>query len=234
MNIFIRSSRDLRKKQATFRLITTALNPKLFEKEAYTKSITSKEWSLQAKPKEMVKAEPTNTRIAGVNTYHSSVFTLLLELNVICGQRWIQFEWQNSLTRAFVIDGRITLPLSKSVKSDHNWNFWYVQNNNIETKNIFSVRSSPDPPIFKKIAVRSSPYPAKIGFSPDPVRSIPDLCSSLLALYDAREFMPCSSLAFVWITETEHQVFLQTGYHVFLRHASGLYMHADLAICVQR
>jgi len=27
--------------------------------------------------------------------------------------------------------------------------------------------------------------------------------------------MPCSSLAFVWITETEHQVFLQTGYHVF-------------------
>jgi len=34
--------------------------------------------------------------------------------------------------------------------------------------------------------------------------------------HDAREFMPCSSLAFVWITETEHHVFLQTGYHVFL------------------
>jgi len=46
--------------------------------------------------------------------------------------------------------------------------------------------------------------------------------------------MPCSSLAFVWITETEHQVFLQTGYHVFLRHASTLYMHADLPMCVQR
>jgi len=29
-----------------------------------------------------------------------------------------------------------------------------------------SVRSSPDPPIFKKIAVRSSPDPAKFGFSP--------------------------------------------------------------------
>jgi len=55
-----------------------------------------------------------------------------------------------------------------------------------------------------------------------------------LALYDAREFMPCSSLAFVWITETEHQVFLQTGYHVFLRHASAPHMHADLAIHVQR
>jgi len=46
--------------------------------------------------------------------------------------------------------------------------------------------------------------------------------------------MPCSSLAFVWITETEHQVFLQAGYHVFLRLASALYMHADLAIHVQR
>ena len=41
--------------------------------------------------------------------------------------------------------------------------------------------------------------------------------------------MPFSSLAFVWITETEQQVFLQTGYHAFLRHASALYMHADLA-----
>jgi len=43
--------------------------------------------------------------------------------------------------------------------------------------------------------------------------------------------MPCSSLAFVWITETQ-QVFRQTGCHVFLRHASALYMHADLAIYV--
>jgi len=46
--------------------------------------------------------------------------------------------------------------------------------------------------------------------------------------------MPSSSLAFVWITETEHQVFLQTGYHVFLRHAPALYMHEGLAIYVQR
>jgi len=44
--------------------------------------------------------------------------------------------------------------------------------------------------------------------------------------------MPCRSLAFVWITEIEHQVFLQTGYHVFLRRASALYMLADLAIYV--
>jgi len=46
--------------------------------------------------------------------------------------------------------------------------------------------------------------------------------------------MPCCSLVLVWITETEHQVFLHAGYHVFLRHASVLYMHADLAIYVQR
>ena len=42
-------------------------------------------------------------------------------------------------------------------------------NNHIKTTKIFLVRSSPDPPILKKIAVRSSPDPAKIGFSPDPV-----------------------------------------------------------------
>jgi len=42
MNIFIKSSRDPRKKQITPRLITTALNPKLFEKVAYIKSIHMK------------------------------------------------------------------------------------------------------------------------------------------------------------------------------------------------
>jgi len=56
----------------------------------------------------------------------------------------------------------------------------------MKTTKIFSVRSSPDPPIFKKVAVRSSPDPAKICFSPDPVRSGPvraHLCSvaSMLA-----------------------------------------------------
>jgi len=46
--------------------------------------------------------------------------------------------------------------------------------------------------------------------------------------------MPCSNLVFVWITEKEHQAFLQTGCHVFFQHASAQYMHADLAIRVQR
>jgi len=33
---------------------------------------------LQAKPKEMVRIEPTNNRTEGINTYHSPIFTLLL------------------------------------------------------------------------------------------------------------------------------------------------------------
>ena len=44
----------------------------------------------------------------------------------------------------------------------------YSRNNHIKRTKIFSVWSSPDQPNFKKIAVRSSPNPAKIEFSPDP------------------------------------------------------------------
>jgi len=75
-------------------------------------------------PKEMVRAEPRNTRTAGIDTYHSTMFTLLLELNVICEQRWIQFELQNRVSRVIAFDGKIkyrpTLPFSKPVKSDNN------------------------------------------------------------------------------------------------------------------
>jgi len=44
-----------------------------------------------------------------MDTDHSTMFTLLLELNVTFGQRWIQFELQNVPSRAFAIDGK-TLP----------------------------------------------------------------------------------------------------------------------------
>jgi len=44
------------------------------------------------------------------------------------------------------------------------------------TQQIFSVGSSPDPPISKKITVRSSPDPAKIDFSSDPVLIRAHLC----------------------------------------------------------
>ena len=88
-----------------------------------------------------------------------------------------------------------TLPFSKPVKSDHNLNFWYFQNNHIKTTKIFSVRSSPDAAIFKVIAVRSSPDAAKIRFIPDPVRSSPDPCSSLKQWY-VRKFAEVRN--FVW------------------------------------
>jgi len=63
--------------------------------------------SLLAKPNEMVRAEPTHSRTAGIDTNHSTMFTLLLELNVMCVQRWIQFEFQNIPSRAFAVDGKI-------------------------------------------------------------------------------------------------------------------------------
>jgi len=55
----------------------------------------------------MVRAEPTNNRTAGIDTNHSTVFTLLLELNVICEQGWMQFELQNSPSRVFAFGGEI-------------------------------------------------------------------------------------------------------------------------------
>ena len=73
---------------------------------------------------------------------------------------------------------RYTLPFSKSLKSNNNWNFWYVQNNHIKIRKNLSVRSSP----VRQISKNCSPIqscPAKIGFSPDPVPSSPDPCSSL-------------------------------------------------------
>jgi len=42
----------------------------------------------------MVRVEPTNNRTAGIDTNHSNMFTLLLELNIMCEQRWKQFELQ--------------------------------------------------------------------------------------------------------------------------------------------
>jgi len=54
-------------------------------------------------------------------------------------------------------------------------------NNRIKTTNNRNFLSPihPGSANFQKIAVRSSPELAKIGFSPDPVRSSPDPCSYL-------------------------------------------------------
>jgi len=35
-------------------------------------------------PKEIVRADPENDRTAGIDTNHSTIFTLLLEVKVIC------------------------------------------------------------------------------------------------------------------------------------------------------
>jgi len=68
----------------------------------------------------MVSAEPTNNRTTVIHTNHSTVLTLLLELNVIC-ERWcMQFELENSPSRALHFMAKYTLPFSKPLKSDHN------------------------------------------------------------------------------------------------------------------
>ena len=59
--------------------------PKIFEKVLKKNSYQR---CKLAKSKEMVKIEPTNTRTAGIDNNHSAM--LLLVLNVICGQRWMQ------------------------------------------------------------------------------------------------------------------------------------------------
>ena len=55
----------------------------------------------------MMQAEPANNRTADININHSTMFSLLLELNVMYEQRWIQFELQNSSSRVFAFDIKI-------------------------------------------------------------------------------------------------------------------------------
>ena len=67
------------------------------------------------------------------------MFTLIVELNVICAQRWIQFELQNCLSTAFSTDGK-TLPFSKSVKNQITtkiFGYRYVHNNHINATKTF-------------------------------------------------------------------------------------------------
>jgi len=70
MNMFIRSFLQPLEKMK----MTPAWNhcPKLnlkhIEKVAYIKAFSSKAWSLQVKPKEIVR-EPANTRTASIDTY---------------------------------------------------------------------------------------------------------------------------------------------------------------------
>ena len=121
-----------------------------------------------------MRAEILNTRTAGIGSNTLTTFTLLL---VIPTQRYV-----------CSLDKVGCMPKLSQQSFCHWWqNIHYhltnlqnhITTNIFAKQQIFSVRSSPDPPIFKKIAVRSSPVQAKIGFSPDPLRSSPHPCSSL-------------------------------------------------------
>ena len=141
-------------------------------------------WSLPDKPKQTVRAVLLNTCTAGIDTNTLKTFTLLLV------KRTQHYMWS--------LD-KVGCTAKSSQQSFCHWwqNIHYhltnLQNHITTNKldvvrlitskqQIFPARSSPGPPIFKKIAVRFrySPDPAKIGFSPDPVRSSPVHCSSLV------------------------------------------------------
>jgi len=104
------------------RLDIAALNlkPNLFEKYIKSTTIKGVTSTVQTKPKEMVRAEPTSNSTAGIDNNHSTMLTLLLELNVVCEQRWIQFELQNSPSRVLHLMTKFTPSFSKPVKLDHN------------------------------------------------------------------------------------------------------------------
>ena len=119
----------------------------------------------------MVRAEPTNNRTAGIDTNHSTMFTLLLELNVLCEQRWMQFELQNSPSRVFAFGVE-----NKHYHLANLWNritteifgvFWIIT---LKQKTFFSPIQSWSSN-FQKNCSPIQTCSAKIGFSPDLVLS---------------------------------------------------------------
>jgi len=71
-----------------------------------------------ARPKERVRAEPTNTHTAVIDTNHSTMFTLLLEFNVEKGGN--SSNCKIVPAELLPLMAKYTLPFSKSVKSDRN------------------------------------------------------------------------------------------------------------------
>jgi len=103
----------------------------------------------------MVRAEPTNTRTAGIDTNHSTTFTLLLE------QRYVGKGGYSSNCKIVLellpLMAKYTLPFSKSVKSDQT-TIWYIQNNHIKTN------SQCDPVLMRQ-------FKKKLQSDPVPIRS---------------------------------------------------------------
>ena len=73
-------------------------------------------------PEEMVRAEPRNNRTAGIDTNHSTMFMLLLELNVTVYVNKGGYSSNRKIVPAELLQlmAKYTLPFSKPVKSDHN------------------------------------------------------------------------------------------------------------------
>jgi len=61
-----------------------------------------------------MRAEPRNNCTAGTHTNHSNYVHVAtrIELNVICEQRWIQFELQNSPSRVLQMMAKYKLHLA--------------------------------------------------------------------------------------------------------------------------
>jgi len=146
----------------------------------------------------MVREKPTNTHAAGIDTYHSTMFTLLLELNVTCGQRWVKFELQNIASRAFAVDGKIytTIFLWQNIHYQPVWSFVMhdqlanqlnrittkilVQNNHIKKK-----FSQSDQVLIRQFSKKLQSYPvmirpklASVLIQSDPVLIRAHLCKA--------------------------------------------------------
>jgi len=109
----------------------------------------------------MVRVEPMNNCRAGIDTNQSTMFTLLLELNVICEYRWIGCS-SNCKLVPVEFDGKeyTVICIWWQRIHCHLGNLWNRITTKIfdifriitlKQKKTFSVRSSPDPPIFKKL-----------------------------------------------------------------------------------
>ena len=115
------------------------------------------------------------------------MFTLLLEVDVMCGQRWIQFEFQDIPSRVFSIDGKIyitiflwqnihyqpvwsfvfSLPITKSVK--------WITTNILDMFRIITLKqhklSQSDPVLTRQFSKK---------WQPDPVLILPKFASVLI------------------------------------------------------
>jgi len=117
-------------------------------------------WSLPDKPKQRVRAELLNTCTAGIDTNTLTTFTLMLV------RRTQRYMWS--------LDKVGWTAKSSQQRFCHWWQntHYYLTNlqNHITTSMLDVIRIITSKQ--QNFSVRSSSDPAKIGFSPDPVRPV--------------------------------------------------------------